>query len=213
MADLSKFRSALNGFHRTDVVNYIESTSLAHQKEVRQLKEERELLKDENASLSEKLAAAKTKSEQLQKELDAAKAQLEQLREEDASLQQQIEALALEATVLAEQAAQCEQAAEEEEEADVSLAEKELEAYRRAEAMERNALLRAERLNSRMSELCESARNRYADAGEEIAALSADLNGILTRLQEAVADACIIFDETEDAFDTVQRPDGQLIEE
>ena len=30
MSDFSKFRTAVSGFNRTDVVNYIESTSIEH---------------------------------------------------------------------------------------------------------------------------------------------------------------------------------------
>ena len=37
MSDFSRFRSAFNGFSRTDVVNYIEETSAAHQKAIEQL--------------------------------------------------------------------------------------------------------------------------------------------------------------------------------
>ena len=37
MADFSKFRTAVSGFNRTDVVNYIESASMEHQKALRKL--------------------------------------------------------------------------------------------------------------------------------------------------------------------------------
>ena len=37
MSDVSRFRSAINGFNRTDVVNYVESISVEHQKQLRQL--------------------------------------------------------------------------------------------------------------------------------------------------------------------------------
>ena len=36
-SDFSKFRTAVSGFNRTDVVNYIESTSIEHQKALRKL--------------------------------------------------------------------------------------------------------------------------------------------------------------------------------
>ena len=38
------FRAALNGFNRSDVVNYIEESSISHEKALRQLR-------DENAKL------------------------------------------------------------------------------------------------------------------------------------------------------------------
>ena len=40
MSDVSRFRSAINGFNRTDVVNYVESISVEHQKQLRQLQNE-----------------------------------------------------------------------------------------------------------------------------------------------------------------------------
>ena len=57
MADFSKFRSALNGFNRTDVVNYVEAVSLEHQKETRQLREETERLAAERDALTVEKAA------------------------------------------------------------------------------------------------------------------------------------------------------------
>ena len=44
MSDFSRFRSAFNGFSRTDVVNYIEETSAAHQKAIEQLEGENQHL-------------------------------------------------------------------------------------------------------------------------------------------------------------------------
>ena len=48
MSDFSRFRSAFNGFSRTDVVNYIEETSAAHQKAIEQLEGEKQQLMQEN---------------------------------------------------------------------------------------------------------------------------------------------------------------------
>ena len=47
MSDFSRFRSAFNGFSRTDVVNYIEETSAAHQKAIEQLEGEKQQLMQE----------------------------------------------------------------------------------------------------------------------------------------------------------------------
>ena len=51
MSDFSRFRSAFNGFSRTDVVNYIEETSAAHQKAIEQLEGEKQQLMQENDHL------------------------------------------------------------------------------------------------------------------------------------------------------------------
>ena len=89
MADISKFRSALGGFNREDVVNYIESMSLEQQKQLRKLQEENEKLRSEKNALAELLAAANS--------------DLSTLREQDAALSEQVELLALLAVELAGQ--------------------------------------------------------------------------------------------------------------
>ena len=40
MADFSKFRSALNGFNRSDVANYIETSSAQHQTALQELQKQ-----------------------------------------------------------------------------------------------------------------------------------------------------------------------------
>lgn len=197
MADISRFRSALGGFNRTDVVNYIESMSLEQQKQLRKLQEENERLKAEKNTLAEMLAAANS--------------DLRTLREQDAALSEQVELLAQQAAELAEQAKAAEEQADDAESSDqpaesVDYASLELEAYRRAEQTERNAATRAEKIYQQLSDLCEHARERYCDAGEEIAALSEDLTANLGRLQETLADLRLVFDEAENAFNEMDLP-------
>lgn len=195
MADISKFRSALGGFNREDVVNYIESMSLEQQKQLRKLQEENEKLRSEKNALAELLAAANS--------------DLSTLREQDAALSEQVELLAQQAAELAEQVkAEPEEAAEETSEAaePVDYASLELEAYRRAEQTERNAAVRADKIYRQLTGLCEHARERYSDAGDEIAALSADLTANLGRLQETLAELRLVFDEAENAFDEMDLP-------
>ena len=52
MADFSKFRTAVSGFNRTDVVNYIESASMEHQKALRKLTDERDKLAAESVGFA-----------------------------------------------------------------------------------------------------------------------------------------------------------------
>ncbi|MGM9558264.1 MAG: hypothetical protein ACI3VP_08425 [Oscillospiraceae bacterium] len=195
MADISKFRSALGGFNREDVVNYIESMSLEQQKQLRKLQEENEKLRSEKNALAELLAAANS--------------DLSTLREQDAALSEQVELLAQQAAELAGQVkAEPEEAPEETSEAaePVDYTSLELEAYRRAEQTERNAAVRADKIYRQLTALCEHARERYSDAGDEIAALSADLTANLGRLQETLAELRLVFDEAENAFDEMDLP-------
>ena len=90
MADFTKFRTSIGGFNRDDVVHYIETASVEHLKELRQVKDANEKLEAEKAALRAELDETK-------KKLTAANAKLDRMTVEDASLQQQVETLAQEA--------------------------------------------------------------------------------------------------------------------
>ena len=226
MADFSKFRTAVSGFNRTDVVNYIESASIEHQKALRKLTDERDRLAGENAGLQTQLEALQAQLQQAKEEAEARSEELRQAKEENESLSEQLNTLAQEGAELAEQLKQAESAAPQEEsepepasqpeepaQADPSVTEKELAAYRRAEQAERNAAVRARRIYAQLSNLCEDARGRYLDSGEEIAALTADLSTGLSRLQDALADVQVIFDDAQNAFDGMQLAETDDAEE
>ena len=51
MSDFSRFRTAVGGFSRTDVVNYIEETSAAHQKALRKLEDEKQAFADRKTTI------------------------------------------------------------------------------------------------------------------------------------------------------------------
>ena len=218
MSDFSKFRTAVSGFNRTDVVNYIESTSIEHQKALRKLTDERDKLAAENARLQVELAGLQKRLEQAQADNDALSGQVNALAQEGSDLAEQPkkseearqELLARpvpQPAEPAEPAPQPEESEEPEAAQEPSLTEKELTAYRRAEQTERNAAVRARRIYAQLSNLCEDARTRYMDSGEEIAALAADLSTGLSRLQDAFAAVQVIFDDAQNAFDDMQLPE------
>ena len=222
MSDFSKFRTAVSGFNRTDVVNYIESTSIEHQKALRKLTDERDKLAAENARLQVELAGLQKRLEQAQADNDALSGQVNALAQEGSDLAEQLkkseearqELLARPVPQPAEPEEPTPQPEEPETEAapeepaqEPSLTEKELTAYRRAEQTERNAAVRARRIYAQLSSLCEDARTRYMDSGEEIAALAADLSTGLSRLQDAFAEVQVIFDDAQNAFDDMQLPE------
>ena len=90
MADFSKFRTAVSGFNRTDVVNYIESTSIEHQKALRKLTDERDKLAAENARLQVELAGLQKRLEQAQADNDALSGQVNALAQEGSDLAEQL---------------------------------------------------------------------------------------------------------------------------
>ena len=153
MSDFSKFRTAVSGFNRTDVVNYIESTSIEHQKALRKLTDERDKLAAENARLQTEQAELQQRLEQAQADNDALSGQVNALAQEGSDLAEQLKKSeearqellirpAPQPEEPAEPAPQPEEPEESEEPAaaqEPSLTEKELTAYRRAEQTERNA--------------------------------------------------------------------------
>ena len=205
MADFSKFRTAVSGFNRTDVVNYIESASMEHQKALRKLTDERDKLAAENAQLQTQLTGLQARLIQVQADNDALTEQVNTLAQEGSDLEAAAQPQpAPEAGPIEEEpAAETPEAPAQE----PSLTEKELTAYRRAEQTERNAAVRARRIYTQLSNLCEDARSRYLDSGEEIAALAADLSTGLARLQDAFAEVQVIFDDAQNAFDDMQLPE------
>jgi len=76
MAALHQFRSQLNGFHRQDVVNYIELMNNQHNTQLQQLQNQLQLAQENQAD------------EDLQAKLDAALARCAELEQQIADLQQ-----------------------------------------------------------------------------------------------------------------------------
>ena len=113
MSQSHNFRSALGGFNREDVVRYIEYINSKNTSAVNQLKSENQSLKDELNALRANQSAPVEPAEDLRPELDAALAKIAELEAQIAELTAQREA--------------------------ADLAGQELEAYRRAERMERIA--------------------------------------------------------------------------
>jgi len=189
MTDFSKFRSSLGGFNRADVASYIENLCSEHQKQLKAEKTEREAivsqLNDVRSVLDDKNEALK----KLEEELEQTKAALEET-------QKMLEE-ALEMTP---------------EEPEEDYHSMELEAYRRAEAMERATAERSAKVNRQLGDLVEETAGRYEQVGQDIRSLSEDLGLNLQRLQEALSDLDAVFEETTDRFDRID-PDEGISEE
>lgn len=179
------FRAALNGFNRSDVVNYIEECSINHEKALRQLR-------DENARLRadlERLQAEKDALDQQQEEPEVAQAP------EEAPLQDE---------VVTEEAPCAEQ--------QPSTGE-ELAAYRRAEAVERSAQKRAAGLCRQVNEIVENAAHQFQNSSADVEALMSDLNICLRRLNDTFAELRLTFDDTTAAFAGIEMLDADADQE
>ena len=183
MADFSKFRSSLGGFHRGDVANYIESLSMQHAAAMKEKSGQIDALQDELLAARQKLQEAEEEKRALQDQLDDALAALEA------------------ATAPAEDEAEDETEAEPEEAPDYPKLE--LEAYRRAEATERLATQRAQQLKRELVDFLENTTARYQQTGEDIAALAEDLKSGLKRLEENLSELDLLFGETAEHLETL----------
>ena len=186
MADFSKFRSSLNGFNRSDVAEYIESLCAEHRRELKAAREEA-------AALSQQLEQQSAQNNALQSELDATQTALESTQ---AAVEEALEALT--------QPEVPEEAPVEEEEPAPDYTDLELEAYRRAEAMERASNQRAAKLRAQLDELLEQVSNRYEQAGQEIQVLTEDIRINLKRLDETLSDLDALFDEAKDGCEAME---------
>ena len=194
MSDFSKFRGSLGGFNRTDVADYIEKLCLTHAAELKERSRRAEELQTQLEETRAQLRETEADRDRLQAQLQEARDQLQEAHD------------ALEAATAPEPEPE-----EPEEPEEVEAPEEapdypslELEAYRRAEATERLAARRAEQLSRQMQEFVAHISQRYAETGEEIAALSEDMRNDLQRLQDSLSDLESLFTETTDHFESVE---------
>ncbi len=160
----TKFRSSLNGFHRGDVVAYVEQSARQAAAQTK--------------ALQEQLDEANRRAAALEDEIETLRQQAAALEEEKAALQQ-----ALAAAMEAPQAAPEAQAP-----APEDWGAEELAAYRRAEAVERLAMERAAALSRQTTSILAAANARFQCAGSDVAARCAELAALLEQLQGALGE-------------------------
>lgn len=170
-----KFRSALNGFHRDDVVHYLEFLNSKHQTQVNQLNMEIDTLRAQVDSLENARSAPDDTLLQQCEDLKAALTEKDTLVED---LRQQLEAAARERERL--------QASLEEAQAQPKATEP-LDTYRQAEALERESRNRAELTYYQANGVLTQATAKVSGAAGEITELADQAADVLTRLQMAVS--------------------------
>jgi len=168
MADsMPGFRSALNGFNRNDVVQFIQAQTIEHEKALR-------VLRDENARLSEALTAARAEND----ELRALNASLSEMAQTAAPAEPVPEAPVPAAAPVAPATldAPMTPAVTVVKAAAPDFNELELAAYRRAEMTERMARERANSSAERMKAI-------FSQADEKLAVTSQDFKTLLDAFQ------------------------------
>ncbi len=167
MADQTqKFRSALNGFNREDVVQFIQSLTARHDRDLSDLKEE-------NARLQSALDKANAESDALRQRISELEIQLAEANE------------SLEAAT-----------APQSEPEKPDWGAQELAAYRRAEEVERQSRERAKQLHRELTGLVADASVQMDEANEALSEAMAQLTEDLTRLQTAMAAGKKVLNDT-----------------
>ena len=178
MSAPQNFRSAFNGFNRDDVVKYLEYINSRHHAQVNQLT-------GENDYLRQQLEAAQA--------APGAQEELQRLQELCASQQEELEELRAIRTAME---ARCSGMEKELEEAQRKAEEaqstaqcgvaQELEAYRRAERMEREARERSEQIYRQTNSVLADATVQLEDSAGGIFELADQVMGQLEQLRSAV---------------------------
>ena len=163
------FRNALNGFNREDVVRYIEFLNAQHAAEISQLNSELAFLR----SKADQNPPAETTTPENSDLVEQQAARIRELFDLCKEQAQQIEKLTADL-------AQAQSAPK-------SCTEDELEAYRRAERIERMAQERAAQMSDRANAVLADATVKVDEAAALIAQMSEKVMGQLTELHNAVS--------------------------
>ena len=173
MAASQNFRSAFNGFNREDVVHYLEYLNAKHTNQINQLTAENEALRAQVDTLPELesqqllVASLEEKCAELTRLLEAAQARCEEL--EQAAAQKPVEDAPAQEPSLSPSASE------------------ELEAYRRAERIEREAKERAELVYFQANGVLTEATAKVDGISADITEMADQVMTQLTQLQVAIS--------------------------
>ncbi len=224
MSDFStNFRSSMHGFNRDDVIAFIESYSLEHEKEVR-------ALQDANARLSQQVSESgaeglKEALESAHAALADAEARVVSLEAEKAVLEGELAAAKTALEEAAKQPAPTETPAQ----ADVSplnapiapicetpaepakdYAAMELAAYRRAETTERLARERANKVYEQLGEVFSTASERLDSNEADLDQLTGALQLNMKQLQDVLDAIRGSYTDARESFRSFSDRNGEL---
>ena len=173
MAASQNFRSAFNGFNREDVVHYLEYLNAKHSNQVNQLTAENEALRQQVDALPE---------------LENQQSVISSLEDRCAELARQLEESQARCAELEQQLAQSAAPEQNAETPALSpIASDELEAYRRAERIEREAKERAELVYFQANSVLTEASAKVDGISADITQMADKVMTQLTQLQVAVS--------------------------
>ena len=187
------FRSSLHGFNRQDVANYLEYLNNRHAAQVNQLNTDLEALRRQAEAPAEdpQRAALETRCQELEQQLAAARKERDEALAQKEAVEQKLEAAQRdrEEALLRSSGEKLD-------------ANRELEAYRRAERTERVARERAEQVYSETGTVLTQASNRIEAALRQMTGISQQVTGQLDTLQTAIASSRLA---VQDAAQTIDK--------
>jgi len=194
MAAPQNFRSAFNGFNREDVVHYLEYINSKHTTQINQLTAENQELRiaaqqpaqdlqelvnslqAQCAELTTQLEAEKAANAELTGKLDALEARCKELEESEAPAADPVSVLASE----------------------------ELETYRRAERIEREAKERADLVYYQANGVLSEATAKVEDISADITDMADQVMRQLTQLQMAVSSSKQALQDASSIMNTIR---------
>ena len=190
------FRTQLKGFHREDVINFIQQQTQEHERRVRTMQEEivrlQGELNDARTEAERAHGAQEAEAETTQEELAQASERCAELEAENAAAREEIERLTKRCEALEEAAAkQPEPTAEEKPAADEPENYKELElaAYRLAELAERMAKERAAASDEQMKRILALTDERLMHTSQDFQTLLETFTKDFEQLRQVIRSA------------------------
>ncbi len=181
------FRSAFHGFNREDVASYLEYLNKKYQNQINQLTAEIEELRSHGAD-----PQLPQTREALEEYVREATAQLAAQLKEEQDARAELEARCAELEAAGEEAAEQETPG------------RELEAYRRAERIERSAQEHSQLVYYRANGVLAEAAGKVESAAAELTRLADETSDHLTRLQVAVSASKQVLQETASLMNTIR---------
>lgn len=189
------FRSSLHGFNRQDVANYLEYLNNRHAAQVNQLNTDLEALRRQAEAPAEdpQRAALETRCQELEQQLAAARKERDEALAQKEAAEQKLEAAQRdrEEALLRSSGEKLD-------------ANRELEAYRRAERTERVARERAEQVYSETGTVLTQASNRIEAALRQMTGISQQVTGQLDTLQTAIASSRLALQDAAQTIDKLK---------
>ena len=173
-----RFRTALAGFHKADVTNYISQSANANRDMMNELNQQILALQEENATLR-----ANAMDGAYVAELEQKAAALAELEQENGLLKNRVRQL--EYKLEEALSTPVEEPVQEEEEPAENLMELELAAYRRAEEMERRVSLRTRTLATQLDGIAQNSTQQFGITVDSARGVLAAIEEQLQILQTA----------------------------